>query len=246
MRSRGPGNRPRSMACFTPRGVPAASRTVVNPASSVVLAFFKASATRNEYGFWIRSSSDDGLLMRWTWQSIIPGITVCSDRSITVASRGASPPTLTIVVPSMCRLTSRLGSAPVPSMYRPARTTITIALRAYGGAARAERLHHLIPLRRALAGRDDARALRERRRARDGVGDELRHRLDERLRERAVAEAPSGHRERLAEAVEDDGALEHPFFSPYRMVLAVVEQVRVDLVREHPDVVVAREPRDLA
>ena len=124
------------MACFTPRGVPAASRTVVNPASSVVLAFFKASATRNEYGFWIRSSSDDGLLMRWTWQSIIPGITVCSDRSITVASRGASPPTLTIVVPSMCRLTSRLGSAPVPSMYRPARTTITIALRAYGGGAR--------------------------------------------------------------------------------------------------------------
>ena len=38
MRMRGPGNKPWSMAILTPRGVPAASRTVVKPASRVIRA----------------------------------------------------------------------------------------------------------------------------------------------------------------------------------------------------------------
>src|SRR5689334_19170347 len=58
---------------------------------------------------------------------------------------------------------------------------------------------HLRDLGWPLIHRHDPGALRERRGARHRVRDELRHRLYEWLRERAVAEAPSGHRERLAE-----------------------------------------------
>src|SRR2546428_13309011 len=54
----------------------------------------------------------------------MPGITVCSDRSMTVASRGISPPTFAILSPSRWMLTPRFGSPPLPSMKVPARTTI--------------------------------------------------------------------------------------------------------------------------
>src|SRR5439155_14475656 len=97
----------------------------------------------------------------------------------------------------------------------------------------------------ALAHRDDAGALRERRRAGDRVCDELRHRLHERSRERPVPETPPCQRERLAESIEDDGPLEQALLTCDRDMRAVVEEVGVELVREHPDVVIARDPRDL-
>src|SRR5439155_1069452 len=80
----------------------------------------------------------------------------------------------------------------------------------------------------------------------DRVRHELRHRTDERLWKDSVAETPSGHREGLAEAIEKDRPLGHALLACDRTMLAVVDQLAIDLVGEHPEVALARDPCDLA
>src|SRR5205814_5151985 len=69
-----------------------------------------------------------GVEVRWTWQSIMPGMTVRSPASITVAPRGTSllRLTATIVSSSMTSVAPWTGSAPVPSMSVPQRTIVVI------------------------------------------------------------------------------------------------------------------------
>src|SRR5437879_6105371 len=92
--------------------------------------------------------------------------------------------------------------------------------------------------------RGDAGELHERRRARGRVHHQPRDVLDERRREDAVAEPPAGHRVGLGEAVEDDRALGHARAVVDRDELAVVEELPVDLVRQHGDVPRRRQGRD--
>ena len=77
------------------------------------------------------------------------------------------------------------------------------------------------------------------------------HRVD-RLRERgrrdAPADAPAGHRERLADAVDDDEAIAQlgRDLRERRVLEARVDQVAVDLVDDHPDVVLREDARERA
>src|SRR5688500_5537977 len=66
---------------------------------------------------------------RWMWQSIIPGITVSADASITVAPFGTSFATAVIASPSMITPAPRTGSFPWPSMRVPARTAMVVVTR---------------------------------------------------------------------------------------------------------------------
>ena len=112
--------------------------------------------------------------------------------------------------------------------------------------ARPELRDHSIHLGRTCRQRGRARALHEGRGAGDRVRHELRHRIDERLWKDPVAETPSGHREGLAEAIEKDRPLGHALLACDRTMLAVVDQLAIDLVGEHPEVALARDPCDLA
>src|SRR5206468_10635987 len=94
--------------------------------------------------------------------------------------------------------------------------------------------------------RDRSGPLHECRGAGHRVRYELRDRLDERARKHAVPETPSGHRERLAESIEQDGALSHALLDRDRAVLAVVHELAVDLVRKDPEIALARDGRDVA
>ncbi len=62
-----------------------------------------------------------GLEVRWTWQSIIPGITVSPEASITWAPFGMPPDSRTSVMVSSSMMTTapRTGSRPLPSMSLP-------------------------------------------------------------------------------------------------------------------------------
>ncbi len=62
---------------------------------------------------------------------------------------------------------------------------------------------------------------------------------------REVAEPPAGHRERLREAVDGDGAVFHPVEGAERGGFeAVVDDLLVDLVRDDRDIVFDREVAD--
>ena len=129
MRIRGPGNSPCSIAIFTPRGVPPASRTLVNPASSVFRALSSASRHGRLNGVAMRCSSVfGGFDMRWTWQSIMPGITVMPLASMTSAPRGIPPAASTAVIrpPSITIVALRSGSPPLPSMSVPQWMTVVM------------------------------------------------------------------------------------------------------------------------
>ncbi len=77
--------------------------------------------------------------------------------------------------------------------------------------------------------------LGERRRARDGVDDQLGVGRDERLGHDRVAQPPAGHGEGLGEAVEDDRPLGHARQGRDRdVLLAVVQDAPVDLVARRP------------
>ncbi len=137
MRIRGPGTMPWSIAICIPRGAPPASRTEVKPCSSVSFAFWNASAATKLYGFKRRCWMLDGPNQRWMWQSIIPGITVSADASITVAPRGTSFAIAVMVSPSTTMTAPRTGSFPLPSMSAPVR--IAVVMRWLAGIAAAPR-----------------------------------------------------------------------------------------------------------
>jgi len=67
--------------------------------------------------------------MRWTWQSIMPGMTVIVPASITVASRGTAPvrSTRTMISSSTITVAPRTGSAPVPSISVPQRMAVVMS-----------------------------------------------------------------------------------------------------------------------
>src|SRR5207245_6946638 len=71
-------------------------------------------------------------------------------------------------------------------------------------------------------------------------------RLDERARENAIPKPPTGHRERLAEPVEEDRAFGHAILDRDRAVLSVVHELAVDLVGEDPEITLARDRGDVA
>ena len=81
-----------------------------------------------------------------------------------------------------------------------------------------------------------------------GAGDAVDHQLVDLAgkvdRHRAVAEPPAGHRVGLREAVEDDRALRHAGHGRDRDVLALVDDLAVDLVGEDDQVVLDRELGD--
>src|SRR5699024_10882880 len=81
-------------------------------------------------------------------------------------------------------------------------------------------------------------------RAGDAVDHQLRHRVDRRLREEAVAESPAGHRVSLREAVEQDRPLYHAWERRQRDMLALVDQLTVYLVGQHGQVMLNRQVRD--
>ena len=83
----------------------------------------------------------------------------------------------------------------------------------------------------------DGAVLRERVRARHAVDHQAAERRDEPLRQHAVAHAPSGHREGLAEAVQRDRSLRHAGQGRDAERLALVLQAAVDLVGEHHEIV---------
>ncbi len=107
------------------------SRTVVNPASSVVLAFTTAAKPLLNGVFLNLSISpnESAREPRCVWQSIRPGRTVAPDRSITSARSGTvtsdGPPTALIRPPSVTITRSARDSSPVPSNSRPARMHTT-------------------------------------------------------------------------------------------------------------------------
>ena len=88
MRMRGPGISPRSTASLKPCGEPDASRTEVNPASSVTRAFSAASNAASVGGVSARCCIEPQELQKWTCESIRPGSTVFPATSITSASGG--------------------------------------------------------------------------------------------------------------------------------------------------------------
>ncbi len=120
---RGPATMPRSTAIFKPAGAPAASRTVVTPASSVCRMRGMACNKRSD-GWVINTRNISGYSTRkWTWQSIRPGKMLSPIASITVASRGMCTwswrsiavirsPSINIVIPVN-------GSPPRPSIILP-------------------------------------------------------------------------------------------------------------------------------
>ena len=87
----------------------------------------------------------------------------------------------------------------------------------------------------------DCPVLREGVRARDAVDHQAAERRDEPLGQHAVAHAPSGHREGLAEAVQRDRALRHAGQGRDAERLALVLQAAVDLVGEDDEIVLHRE-----
>ena len=66
------------------------------------------------------------------------------------------------------------------------------------------------------------------------VDDESGEGLDERFRDGGVAAAPAGHREGLGQAVNQDRSVRHARFGGDRPDLAVVDDLRVDLIAQHP------------
>ncbi len=75
-----------------------------------------------------RSCTGSAFDQRWTWQSIIPGMTVSAEASITCAPLGEASPKERIAPSSIRTVTLRLGSAPVPSMRAPQRTATVVKL----------------------------------------------------------------------------------------------------------------------
>src|SRR5207302_2576844 len=110
----------------------------------------------------------------------------------------------------------------------------------------AELRDHSIDLRRTGAEGCGAGALDERRRAGHRVGDKPRDRLDERSRKDAVPKTPPGHGERLTEAVQQDGALRHAVLDRDRTMLAVVDELAVDFIGQHPEIALPSDRRDVA
>ncbi|MDT4833093.1 hypothetical protein FQZ97_666800 [compost metagenome] len=84
----------------------------------------------------------------------------------------------------------------------------------------------------------DRRGLAHRRRARGRLALHHGHRGDQRARSRAVADAPASHRIGLRHAVHGERAFAQARLHRHRRCEreAVVEDVLVDVVREHPDV----------
>ena len=85
---RGPAIMPRSTAIFSPAGEPAASRTVVTPASSVARIRGMAWSRRREGGVSRPRSTSGYSSMKWTWVSINPGKMLPPSASMTVVPRG--------------------------------------------------------------------------------------------------------------------------------------------------------------
>ena len=128
MRIRGAAMRPRSAASLNPAGVPPASRTVVKPASSVSRACCAASNAASVGGVSARCCIVLREPKKWTWESIMPGMTVAPPTSMTRAPSGSASirPTAAMRPPSMTTLASATGSAPVPSMSVAPVTTVVM------------------------------------------------------------------------------------------------------------------------
>src|SRR5918995_1999064 len=129
---RGPMSRPASIASRSARSVKAwnvpMSRTVVNPASTVSLAFVtpvsapwaEVLSTRNAY-----PCPESNSPIRCAWQSIRPGSTVRPERSIVSGDDGASEIGTTSSIRPSTTTSARSATASLPtgSIRRPARTT---------------------------------------------------------------------------------------------------------------------------
>src|SRR5579871_2631035 len=113
------------------------SRRVVNPCSSALRAETVARAARNDSGAFKMLASYPPFAGSSPWrkmcvcESISPGRTVSSERSMMVASAGtfAAPAseTLSILFPRMVMIWSRRGLSDFPSINTPARITVTFA-----------------------------------------------------------------------------------------------------------------------
>ena len=133
----GPTTSPASMASRSAtstnaRKVPT-SRTVVNPAMRVSHAFrtpliASCAPVRSRRRAYVPLSISP---MRWAWQSMSPGSTVCSERSIIRAPADAGPPparTSRIRSPSITISWSTSTSPATTSRSRPARTIVPLSL----------------------------------------------------------------------------------------------------------------------
>ena len=87
--------------------------------------------------------------------------------------------------------------------------------------------------------------LRDDRGAQHRVLVDLHHRVDQRRRSAGVADAPPGHRESLREAVQENRPLRHPRQAGDAGVGAVERKLRVDLVGQDEQVLLAAEIGDL-
>ena len=119
-----------SISLFSPR-----SRIVVTPAARSVRRFILARKARRASGvLYICSVSGTGLVVpptaMWTWQSIMPGITVSLLQSTVSAPGGGSTssgrPTCVIRSPSMTNTPSLIGAMSVAVIRILLRITLAI------------------------------------------------------------------------------------------------------------------------
>ena len=100
---------------------------------------------------------------------------------------------------------------------------------------------HLGP---AVAQRLERGVLGDDRRAQHGVLVHLHHGVDQRCRTAGIADAPAGHREGLRKAVEEDRPLRHARQARDARMRALEGELRVNLIGQHEQVLLAAERGD--